>query len=615
MDFFQTLEQRQASFVDVFAESESESKRMKHFVSSFFSQPPAGGYKPLSLRQFSFETLELRQLSYVDVFAESESESNRMKHFVSSLFSQPTGDVLGTSILSYSSSLLLSTTLPVQQPDEQEPPLLLLTISAESRDPSLSSLPPPQHDLVPPSRPPSKPGKVVPIVSSLSRIMSVRATWEAALRSDLSARTVIKRRMASKQQQHVAVENEAFNKCEHLKGIFDFTGLMTPTDFPQSLRAMGLCQAFYNTQAGDVYGQAEGVVEASCDDVAAFVFDNESKCRDLRSNRTAFSSGDGNRQNSGSPMHNAERQDQMRTIANPNEHSRVVLRQKPAPKGAFFTGREFLNLTVWKRRSAYNIVIAIVPTEHADAPPSNDFVRAETLQYFELTEVRPGVTNVHTYFHSNLNGNLPPIITFHIVPKFAISNIAACILYFQHLIPLSEMTESQGRNLGDVLMETILAVQKRQKWNHRVQVVAEELDTFIGRNSALSEFNVLCPSFNSMLRAVLERRTSSPGVVKTSLADLSNSEAKRIGSFFAGETLLGLNSETAVDTWISSQHALLELDETCVWFRPFMCAVALRQFKTNNWGLKARVIFGAGLSMFVSSRGVISGTTPRTRIV
>jgi hypothetical protein len=440
----------------------------------------------------------------------------------------------------------------------------------------------------PASYPPlHKPDSVLPL--SLTSLSVAVSAWETALAHDNAARAVTKRLMNTP-QSYSAQEVHAIKECSYLKTLFKFKGLMTPVNFQQFVRAMGQCLAFRNTYEGDVFGSAECFVSASCEDAASFSFDNELHYHTQVRELFAWN-------NHEQPLKSASASTR-KTIAKPNDHSRIVLRRKPAPPGAIYEGREFLNLVLWKRISATKIAVFYYPAQHEDAPPSSDFVRAENYQYLSFTEIRPGVCHVQTFFHMNLNGNVPTVFTLYTAPLFTITAMKEVVTYFQHLVPIDEMTEMHGRDAGDLVMDRVLTMKNRTGWKHQISAINQELDVFFVRNAALRHMQDLHPWFKSMMRAVCEQRVVAPGVVKTRLADLSASEATRIGSFLKGEIIVGVDSCSAVDTWISSQVALVELDAQHKWFRSFMYSVALRVIKSSDLGMKSRVIFGAGLSLF-----------------
>jgi len=52
-----------------------------------------------------------------------------------------------------------------------------------------------------------------------------------------------------------------------------------------------------------------------------------------------------------------------------------------------------------------------------------------------------------------------------------------------------------------------------------------------------------------------------------------------------------------VDEWILKHLSLSELDKEVAWFRPMLNVVGKRLLGEVSWGLKMRVIMGAGLSI------------------
>jgi hypothetical protein len=222
----------------------------------------------------------------------------------------------------------------------------------------------------------------------------------------------------------------------------------------------------------------------------------------------------------------------------------------------------------------------------------------------ELTEIKPGVTHLESFFHMNLNGQVPTLFTHRILPGYVIGGVKDTIMYFQHLLPLAETTEIGGRDMGDMLMDRVLEAQSSVGWKHKVSEAGKEVDDFFSRNSALREVQAAHPCFRVIVKTIVEQRIYPPGVIKTKLAELTFVEATKIGSFLKGEITVGLNSDAATDNWISSQVALVELDAEYKFFRPFVYAIALRIIKSSDWGMKIRVIVGAGLSIFDMSSDI-----------
>jgi hypothetical protein len=429
-----------------------------------------------------------------------------------------------------------------------------------------------------------KPSSVAPVLPSLSDFAAT--AWDRALQADTATRATMKIHMNSP-QTYTRTELAAIKRVTELPVLFKFKGLMTPTIVKSAVRAMGVTQVFKNTNQGDVFGYTEAFVQASCDDVACFMFDNELQFHNRIRENVGFGSGQ------------LKNSDSMRkTVAKLNDHSRIIHRKKPAPPGALYAGREFLNLVTWKRILPTKIIFAIIPTDYDDVPPTDKFVRAMNEQFIEFTEVSPGRTHMQTYYHMNLNGNVPTAFTHYSIPRYTIEGFKECAAYFQHLVLFDEMKELEGRDMGDLMMDKVLTAQSKVGWKHKVPVAAREVDEFFARNAAMRQMQVLHPMFKSMIKAVVEQRLVAPGIVKTKLADLSQVEAVKIGSFLKGEIAIGVNSDAAVDLWIVSQPSLGELDRGYVWFRPFTYAIGLRIIKSSDLGMKARVVFGSSLSLF-----------------
>jgi hypothetical protein len=392
-------------------------------------------------------------------------------------------------------------------------------------------------------------------------------------------------------QTYTTSELAAISATASIADLFKSDGaikvLVKPTIISEPVRAISPCQVVQGASPGSIFGFAEGFVSASCNECAAFAFENDLQFHNsLRGNMGLGASKDSN-------------EGSMRTtISKPNNHSRIVHRKKPAPPGALFAGREFLNLITWKRVSPTKMIVSFNPTEHDDVPPNANYVRATNQQYVEFTEISPGRTRVRTYYHANLGGRVPTYFSHYVVPRYTIDAVKECLTYFQHLIPFDKMTEIEGRDAGDLLMDKVVTAQRKVGWKHKLPVAAREVDEFFERNSALKQMQVLYPSFKSIITAVAEQRGTAPTIVKAKLADLTKPEASKIGSLLKGEIIVHVNSHTAVDLWIMAQPILLELDSNHVWFRPFMYAVGLRIIKTSDWGMKARVMFGSGLSLF-----------------
>ncbi|GMI21529.1 hypothetical protein TeGR_g5862 [Tetraparma gracilis] len=85
-------------------------------------------------------------------------------------------------------------------------------------------------------------------------------------------------------------------------------------------------------------------------------------------------------------------------------------------------------------------------------------------------------------------------------------------------------------------------------------------------------------------------------VVKTPLVALTANEAGRIARSFPMVMMANATAAAAVDEFIMTYVALVELDREYVWFRPMLTAIATELMSAVAWGVKFRAYLGAGVS-------------------
>ncbi len=74
-----------------------------------------------------------------------------------------------------------------------------------------------------------------------------------------------------------------------------------------------------------------------------------------------------------------------------------------------------------------------------------------------------------------------------LVPQARNAVLKDRITYFRHLVPLSMLTELEGCNLGDALVESVLAAQKKEHLKRKHLAGLEDFETFCSRNAAMRE--------------------------------------------------------------------------------------------------------------------------------
>ena len=96
---------------------------------------------------------------------------------------------------------------------------------------------------------------------------------------------------------------------------------------------------------------------------------------------------------------------------------------------------------------------------------------------------------------------------------------------------------------------------------------------------------------------VVENKLRTAGFVDSPLCDLSKKEGTSIGAGLAISMASNLTAEAGVDEFILKYRSLRELDKEAAWFRPMLNVVAKRLLGEVSWGLKMRLMMGAGLSI------------------
>jgi len=100
-----------------------------------------------------------------------------------------------------------------------------------------------------------------------------------------------------------------------------------------------------------------------------------------------------------------------------------------------------------------------------------------------------------------------------------------------------------------------------------------------------------------MVRVVENKLRAVVSVVNTPLCDASKKEGRAMARGLAMALAGNLTAEAGVDQWILQERALVQFDKEEAWFRPMLNLVAKRLLGEVSWGLKGRVIMGAGLSI------------------
>jgi len=172
-----------------------------------------------------------------------------------------------------------------------------------------------------------------------------------------------------------------------------------------------------------------------------------------------------------------------------------------------------------------------------------------------------------------------------------VSKVAAAVRYFQHL--RDGIDEEDGVAMGTIFMDAVFSSTDRSKKDHRKLVVAD----FIEKNIMVARVVQERPFFKAMMVTMLNGIPTPPSKCLKGLEDLTKEDGAKIGKALAVVILSNVTSDAAVDGWVRTYPALLELETSELWLRGFFNTVVQKTLKNVAWGTKVRVYLGASLSI------------------
>jgi hypothetical protein len=156
-----------------------------------------------------------------------------------------------------------------------------------------------------------------------------------------------------------------------------------------------------------------------------------------------------------------------------------------------------------------------------------------------------------------------------------------------------ESNEEVGTRIGEQLMQTV----KKRKRGHNGESKVKVVKDFISSNQALGELIEQNNFVGTMLCAVV-RNNLKRDAAKEGLNE-NGEEAKgwKIGSDLTKTMSVTMSAEEAIRVWAEKHSEVQEVMREHGWLRPMLEAVVKELFLKTNFGLKARVMTGAVLSM------------------
>jgi len=316
-----------------------------------------------------------------------------------------------------------------------------------------------------------------------------------------------------------------------------------------------------------VWGRATTTVRASPEEVLAFMWDTTSRSRrsDLELEKAVE--------------------------ARPNGHSLLYYSRKKSPI-EYISDREFLTRALWREEEDGSLLLAVSPESSSSRPESGKVVRAKNQGAMSIKWLNDRETVVSYAIHPDAGGPIPSFLMTRSIVK-SLSTVTEIQEYFQSLRGLAEWDADDGRCVGELLCIKTKAEKRPEKGENKQ---SSRMQTLFAQVSGLSEIGRKYEFFQPMMARVVRNTLKPTGDVKSKLCSVSLKEGETIGRGLAMALAGNLTAEAGVDQWILKFGALRQLDEEEAWFRPMINVVAKRLLGEVSWGLKGRVIMGAGLS-------------------
>ncbi|GMI04580.1 hypothetical protein TrVE_jg9907 [Triparma verrucosa] len=176
-------------------------------------------------------------------------------------------------------------------------------------------------------------------------------------------------------------------------------------------------------------------------------------------------------------------------LEHPNSHSSIYHQAFSFPSP--LADREVICNIVWKRLSEKTVVVAYHPlTSHplVENKDGKSVIRGSFHYVFQVTQLDDRTTEINWGFHINFGGKLPKVVVNSvIIPNFnrALSHHQ---VYFANSIDLANLSKSDGKLLGEVLVNQIKTARKRGGWKKHAELGKVGVDEFLYISDAMRSY-------------------------------------------------------------------------------------------------------------------------------
>ena len=279
----------------------------------------------------------------------------------------------------------------------------------------------------------------------------------------------------------------------------------------------------------------------------------------------------------------------------PNLHNQLLYFFKKVPKP--LADRDGLMRLVWKETGENCFLVVASPAESARRPPTASALRMQLFYAMKIARKNDRETTIDYVIHPNVGGVVQGVMKKVIFARFlrrSLGHTTDIQQYFQEQRGLEDWDADDGRAVGEVMC---VATREERRRENRESKVGARMRELIKKQKGLGEIAEKYEFFPSLITRVVENKLRLAGAVDAPLCDVSKKEGRAMGRGLAMAMATNLTAEAGVDEWVLKYKCLGEVDRTEAWFRPMLNVVAERLLGEVSWGLKMRVIMGAGLSI------------------
>jgi len=275
----------------------------------------------------------------------------------------------------------------------------------------------------------------------------------------------------------------------------------------------------------------------------------------------------------------------------PNDHNLLLYRKVKAP--SVLADRDFLYRTIWRKESDGSFLLVTCPEESEKRPINSSAVRAQYRNAIRFKRKNAVETTVEQLSRPDLGGAIPAwVMTAGMSGEMM--RVTQVQEFFQESRRFEVWDGDDGRAVGEAMCIIAKAEKHRERGESKVGARMREL---FKKHKGLGEIAKKHEFFQPMMVRVVENKLRPAGTVNTPLCDLSKREGGVMARGLAMAMASNLTAEAGVDQWLLQHSALIQFDKEEAFFRPMMNVVGKRLLGEVSWGLKMRVIMGAGLSV------------------